>query len=486
MKRILVVDDDRVASDALKEILIAQNWQITTIQQPSQAIAIFQHNNFDLVISDINLEAELSGIELLKIFREKCPVILITGFGTLETTIQASKEGAWDLISKPFKVNNVLEVVRRALDYHHPETNDNDNSNELAECYKQTSIIGRAPIMLELYKEIARVAPSRSTVLICGESGTGKELVAHSIHQHSAYANGPFIPINCGALTETLLEAELFGYVKGAFTGANSDHRGLWEEAEGGTLFLDEIGETSPAMQVKLLRALQEKEIRRVGASRTIRVDARVIAATNRDLKREVAQKTFREDLYYRLKTFILQVPALRERRSDIPLLAERFLVDALENAARTSLKLTSETINMLVAYHWPGNVRELVSAIEYAALHAHGDEIKPEDLPAELQTTELREVAQRSPLAALFDDLPTLDELERRYLLHVLNIVGWNKPKVAAVMNLDRRTLYRMFERFAIKLAINDQKANHQNKSSDDGINKITKTQVFTKKSGI
>lgn len=451
MKKILVVDDDRVATDALKEILSARGWEVQAANSPEEAAILFERSPFDLVVSDINLEAAQSGIDLLRQFRQQCPVILITGFGTLETAIKAAKEGAWDLISKPFKVRDVIAIVERALQSR--SSTESHEAEPSANSGEQRGMVGRSPVMLELYKEIARVAPSRSTVLICGESGTGKELVARSIHQHSTRAKAPFIPVNCGALTETLLEAELFGHVRGAYTGAVSDRRGLWEEAEGGTLFLDEIGETTPAMQVKLLRALQEKEIRRVGATRNTRVNARVLAATNRNLKKEVAQGNFREDLYYRLNVYMLQVPALRERRSDIPLLAESLLRGAMENASRANLKLTEETLRTLVAYDWPGNVRELESAIEYAALHARGDEIEPEDLPPELQSADVRDAATRMPLAALFDDLPSLDELESRYLLHVLKVVGGSRTKAAAVMGVDRRTLYRMARRFNVHL---------------------------------
>ena len=450
MKQILVVDDDRASCDVLREIFAAQGWGVETAQNPEQALRLAERGTIDLVVSDINLEAEMSGLDLLKHLREQCPVILITGFGTLESAVRAAREGAWDLISKPFKVQEVISAARRAL-----ERGSSKDSAEAAStmAYEQTGLVGRSPAMLELYKEIARVAPSRSTVLVVGESGTGKELVARSIHEHSTVAHGPFVPVNCGALTETLLEAELFGHVRGSFTGAVSDRRGLWEEATGGTLFLDEIGDTSQAMQVKLLRALQEKEIRRVGASRTTQVDARVIAATNRDLEAEVPTGHFREDLYYRLSVVTLRVPALRERRSDIPLLAERFLRGAEENAARGSLKFIEETIRVLVAYDWPGNVRELQSAVEHAALHARGASIAPEDLPPRLQAAEVREAAARSPLAALFDDLPTLDELERRYLLHVLEVVGGRRTRAAGVLGIDRRTLYRMAERFGIQL---------------------------------
>src|SRR5215813_3560777 len=413
MKRILVVDDDRASCNLLRELFTAQGWSAETAETPERAIELAAREKFDLLVSDINLEAEMSGLDLLREMRDRCPVVLITGFGALDTTVAASREGAWDIISKPFKVQEIIAVARRAL----------ERSEESGKCARLTSeaerpkhgqagmagLIGRSPAMLELYKEIARVAPTRSTVLIIGESGTGKELVARSIHQHSSRSSRPFVPVNCGALTETLLEAELFGHVRGAFTGAVADRKGLWEEAEGGTLFLDEIGETSPAMQVKLLRALQEGEIRRVGSTRSIKVDSRIIAATNRDLEAEVKAGRFREDLYYRLSVVTLRVPALSERRTDIPLLSEHFLQTASETVGRT-LRFLEETVKVLVAYDWPGNVRELESAVEYAALRARGTEIAPEDLPPKLQSEEVRAAASRSPLAALYDDLPLLE----------------------------------------------------------------------------
>jgi DNA-binding NtrC family response regulator len=451
MKRILVVDDDAASCKLLLDLFSAQGWSGETALTPEDALELAAREKFDLLVSDINLEAKQSGIDLLRQLHDQCPVILVTGFGTLDTTVTASREGAWDIISKPFKVEELIRTVRRALESETPGP-EQAVSDALSAQYESAGLIGRSPAMLELYKEIARVAPARSTVLIVGESGTGKELVAQAIHRHSTRASGPFVPINCGALAETLLEAELFGHVKGSFTGATADRRGLWEEAKGGTLFLDEIGETSQAMQVKLLRALQEKEIRRVGATRNIKVDARVIAATNRDLEAEVEAGRFREDLFYRISFVTLKVPALRERRSDIPLLAEKFVRGASENAGRGHLRFQEETVNILMAYGWPGNVRELEAAVEYAALRSHGAEIAPEDLPMKLQSAELREGAAHSSLAALYDDLPTLDELERRYLLHVLKEVGGNRTRAAEVMGIDRRTLYRMAERFEIR----------------------------------
>jgi DNA-binding NtrC family response regulator len=453
MKRILVVDDDRASCDLLREIFVAHGWSVETAQTPDKALELAAREKFDLLVSDVNLEAAKSGLDLLQNLRDQCPVILVTGFGSLEAAVEASREGAWDFISKPFKVEEVVATARRALEKSAPAEKSEDASQSFAARYEEAGLTGRSPAMIELYKEIARVAPARSTVLVMGESGTGKELVARAIHKHSPRATHPFVPVNCGALTETLLEAELFGHTRGSFTGANADRKGLWEEAAGGTLFLDEIGETSPAMQVKLLRVLQEGEIRRVGSSRTTKVDARVVAATNRNLEKEVKANAFREDLFYRLSVVTLRVPPLRERRSDIPLLAERFLHAASDNAGRGRLRFSEHTLKMLTAYDWPGNVRELESAVEYAALHAPGAEVAPEDLPAKLQTNEVRQAATRTHLTALYDDLPALDELERRYLIHVLETVGGNRTRAAEVLGIDRRTLYRMAERFGIKL---------------------------------
>jgi DNA-binding NtrC family response regulator len=455
MKRILVVDDDKASCELLREIFAAEGWETESALSPEEALLTATRERFDLVVSDINLEASQTGLDILRSLRDACPVILVTGFGTLDAAVEAAREGAWDFISKPFKVGEVVATARRALERGPSNAGEDENVavENLSSRYERAGLVGRAPVMIELYKEIARVAPSRSTVLVVGESGTGKELVARSIHKHGTRTARSFVAVNCGAFTETLLESELFGYTRGAFTGATSDRKGLWEEAEGGTLFLDEVGETSPAMQVKLLRALQEGEIRRVGSTRPVIVDARVVAATNRDLEREVAAGRFREDLYYRLSVVTLHVPPLRERRSDVPLLAERFLRAASENAGRGRLRLAEEALGRLVAYDWPGNVRELESAVEYAALHARGAEVAAEDLPPKLQSPAVRQAASRTPLAALYEDLPTLDELERRYLLHVLEATGGNRTRTADILRIDRRTLYRMAERFRIKL---------------------------------
>jgi DNA-binding NtrC family response regulator len=450
MKHILVVDDDQDSCDLLREIFCAEGWHVDTALTPSQAFTVAEKEKIDLVVSDVNLEANQSGLDLLKDLRAQCPVILVTGFGTLDSAVEAAREGAWDFISKPFKVQEVVAIARRALEQDPNRGGAERRGEQMPAPYEQGGLLGRSPVMIGLYKEIARVAPTRSTILIVGESGTGKELVARSIHQHSTRSTGSFVAVNCGALTETLLEAELFGHVRGAFTGAVNDRKGLWEEAAGGTLFLDEVGETSPALQVKLLRALQEGEIRRVGSSRATQVDARILAATNRNLEQDVKAGKFREDLFYRLSVVTLRVPALKERRTDIPLLAERFLGMVLEREGHKQLTLSEETIRTLVAYNWPGNVRELESAIEYAVLHARGHAIVPEDLPEKLQSAQVR-AAARSPLSALFEDLPALDELERRYLLYILEVTGGNRTRAAEILGIDRRTLYRMIERYGI-----------------------------------
>lgn len=447
MKKILVVDDDAVSNRVLKAILQKQGWETFSAETPQQAFQLAERESFDLIISDVNLNADQSGLDLLRELREQCPVILVTAYGTLETAVEAGREGAWDIISKPIQLDEVVSVVKRALE------NPAEIKEETPELTTAGKITGRAPAMLELYKETALVAPTLSTVLILGESGTGKELIARAVHENSPHAKGKFVAVNCGALTESLLESELFGYVRGAFTGAQTDRRGLWEEADGGTLFLDEIGEISLAMQVKLLRALQEHEIRRVGSNVNQKVNARIVAATNRNLEREVEKGSFREDLFYRLSVFELNVPPLRERKGDIPLLANRFLQSVSAKVNRQNLRFSDETLKKLSVYEWRGNVRELEAVVESAALRVRGQEILPQDLPAKLNSEQINQAAARFSWQELYADLPSLDELEKRYLLHVLESTGGNRTRTAEILVVDRRTLYRMAERFGISL---------------------------------
>jgi DNA-binding NtrC family response regulator len=456
-KKILVIDDDADTCSFLREILEEEGWLVSAAMNADTALASVEVEAFDLIISDINLNENLNGIDLLKKFRQLSPgaqVILISGFGTLETAIGAVREGAFDFISKPFNVKEVIATARRALhDTEEKGSAESDSLRDLSSLYASSGLVGHSRQMIELYKEIARVAAYRSTVLIIGESGTGKELVARAIHHHSPRDSRAFIAVNCGALTETLLEAELFGHTRGSFTGAVADKKGLFEEAEGGTILLDEIGETSQAMQVKLLRALQEGEIRRVGAGKTTKIDVRVIAATNRDLEGEVRAGRFREDLFFRLSVITLRVPALRERREDIPLLAHHFLRRTCEETGK-SVTLSETALQTLLGYDWGGNVRELENSIEHAVLHSRGTTITESDLPARLRAPRPPVLeAEPSLETKLFADLPSLEELERRYLLHVLEAAGGNRTRAAEVLEIDRRTLYRMAERFKIKL---------------------------------
>jgi DNA-binding NtrC family response regulator len=451
MKRILVIDDDLETCNFLTEIFAEEGWEVASSQSAEAAREAVESTHRDLIVSDINLGGRTTGIALLKEFKSISPdseVILISGFGTLETAVEAVREGAFDYISKPFNVNEVIATARRAL-------KGRDAGAPAAVLLKEYSeasgLIGHSHKMIELYKEIALVAASRSTVLITGESGTGKELVARALHRNSPRSAGSFVAVNCGAITETLLESELFGHVKGSFTGATADKRGLFEEANQGTIFLDEIGETSLALQVKLLRVLQESEIRRVGSARAVRVDVRVLAATNRDLERDVKEGRFREDLFYRLSVVTLRVPPLRERADDLALLAAHALRQAREAGARAAT-ISEEALATLSQYGWPGNVRELENTIAHAALYARGKVITPEDLPAKIRNHTRGDAPESKP-QSMFKDLPSLDELERRYLIHVLQAVGGSRTRAAEVLKIDRRTLYRMAERFGINL---------------------------------
>jgi DNA-binding NtrC family response regulator len=451
MKRILVIDDDLETCNFLTEIFAEEGWEVASSTSAEAALDAVEKSRFDLIVSDINLGGRTTGVALLKEFKTIAPdseVILISGFGTLETAVEAVREGAFDYISKPFNVNEVIATARRAL-------KGRDAGGPAAVLLKEYSeasgLVGHSHKMIELYKEIALVAPARSTVLITGDSGTGKELVARALHRNGPRTKAAFVAVNCGAITETLLESELFGHVKGSFTGATADKRGLFEEANGGTIFLDEIGETSLAVQVKLLRVLQEGEMRRVGSARSIRVDVRVIAATNRDLEREVKEGRFREDLYYRLSVVALRVPPLRERGEDLPLLAAHALRQAREAGARATT-ISEEALATLSRYDWPGNVRELENTIAHAALYAHGKVITAEDLPVKIRN-HTRTMEPESKTQAMFKDLPSLDELERRYVIHVLQTVSGSRTRAAEVLGIDRRTLYRMAERYGINL---------------------------------
>jgi DNA-binding NtrC family response regulator len=445
MHRILIVDDDRDTCRFMAELLTRPERDIQTAHLVDDALAQLRTHSYDLLVSDINLNAAQSGLDLLRAFKTSNPsgqVLLISGFGTLDTAIAAVRAGAFDYISKPFNIAQVKETVDRALEQAEAAAPSGAPRQEAG----PPELIGRTAEMLEVYKLIARAADSVVPVLIMGESGTGKELVARAVHANGRRASHAFVAINCGAIPEALLESELFGHARGAFTGAVADVKGLFEQASGGTIFLDEIGEMPAALQVKLLRALEESEVRPVGAARPVRVDVRVIAATNMDLERAVAEQRFRQDLFYRLSVIVIRVPPLRERRADIPLLVERFLQNATGRAGRR-VELAPAALEALVTHEWPGNVRELENTIERLVLFSRGSRIEPTDLPPPLGR------GQTDLTQQLFQDLPSLDELERRYLAHVLETVGGNRTRAAGIMGIDRRTLYRMAERFGLPL---------------------------------
>jgi DNA-binding NtrC family response regulator len=444
MPNILIVDDDPDTCRIIAEILAAPAREFALETASDRAIQRVRTEAFDLVICDINLNSSLNGLDVLRAFKAANPegqVLLISGFGTLQTAIEAVRAGAFDYISKPFDIEDVKKTVRRALD----QTGARAVAQTPAINLPPGELIGRSPGMLGVYKQIARAADSVVPVLIVGESGTGKELVAKALHRNGQRAAQPFVAINCGAIAETLLESELFGHRRGAFTGAVADAKGIFEQAQGGTVFLDEIGETSPALQVKLLRVLQEAEIRPVGSNRPVKVDNRVVAATNRDLERAIAEQQFRADLYYRLSVIVIRLPPLRERRDDIPLLVSAFLEAACARAGRR-VDLSPGALDVLLAYDWPGNVRQLENTLERIVLFSPGAVVGPEDLTSLLQNV------RRDVPAGMFEDLPTLEEVERRYVEHVLQAVRRNRTRAADVLGIDRRTLYRMAERYGIK----------------------------------
>jgi DNA-binding NtrC family response regulator len=475
MTRVLVVDDSQETCDLL-ELLLADSQAGTDLEvikatRPEEAVRHLEAGGVDLMLSDINLEASMDGLDLLRLAKPLgVETILLTGFGTLERALEAVREGAFDFLSKPWNNEELKSLVKRALLMK--ESKEGRKPAGRAPDRRQSVMIGSSPAMMEVYRTIASLQNSRTTVLIVGESGTGKELVARNIHASSDRKDRPFVAINCGALAESLLESELFGHVKGAFTGAVSDKKGFFEEATGGTIFLDEIGETSANFQVRLLRVLQEQEIRRVGSNRTVKVDVRVIAASNRDLAQMVKAGKFREDLYYRLCVVEILVPPVRDRWSrdartgqvvsDIPALIDHFLAE-YSRKDNLSYLIRADARKQLEGYSWPGNVREMANIIEHLTQLSRGREITPEDFPdkvrEELRTRGAGLAQAPTPLLELiegWDHLPTLEELERRYI-QVLLRHEHRKSRVAELLGKDRTTLYRKLKELGLAEAVDE-----------------------------
>ena len=447
---ILVVDDDTETLDLFREILGEEGYRVVTSSSGEEALEIRNQELFDLIISDMRLGTSLNGLDVLRTYKMIQPeseVILITAFGSMETAIEAVKAGAFDYISKPFKIDEVLVQVKRALANRKLLRENRNLKRQLESQGQLSSLVGRSPSMLEVYKRIAVVAESRSTVLICGESGTGKELVARAIHGNGPRAGQLFYAVNCGGLTESLLETELFGHVRGSFTGAIENKRGIFEEASGGTVFLDEVSEMSPALQVKVLRTLEDQEVRRIGSNQVIKLDVRIIAASNRNLAGLVEEGKFRQDLYYRLRVIEIDLPPLRERLEDIPLLVEHFLKKFGCERGR-EFSISPYALSALMSYEWPGNVRELENALESAAALTRTGFIALENLPPKV----CGKSREDNRLVHFYTDLPALAEMEKRYLTHVLQVTGGNKVRTASILGINRRTLYRKIEEYKIR----------------------------------
>jgi DNA-binding NtrC family response regulator len=442
---ILVVDDERGIRSLCSEVLGRSGYEVEAVDSAAGALAAVTRKRFDLILCDINLPDQ-DGVSILpRLLAGETPpaVLLITAYPSIDTAVRGMKLGARDYIGKPFSPDELRLVVRRALD----EDELRRTHNELTKRLAYGSMLGESPPMLAMRATIDKVAQSDATVLITGESGTGKELVARALHFAGRRAGRAFMPVNCGALVGTLLDSELFGHVRGAFTGADTAKRGLFLAADGGTLFLDEIGELPIELQPKLLRALQDGEVKPVGGTSSIRVDARVIAATNRTLDQSVKAGAFREDLYYRLAVITIEVPALRQRPGDIPLLARHFAEQAALRAERGRPHLTDAAVNYLATQTWPGNVRELENTIERAVILSSSDTLDVGDV------TSFRPQAVPTGLTTFTGDhVPTLDELERTHILRVLELCEGQKTKAASMLGINRTTLWKKLRQYGIE----------------------------------
>jgi two-component system response regulator HydG len=447
---VLVVDDDPAHRTMLRTLLTGWGYAIDEADDGSAAIERVHERAFDLIMMDIRM-VKVSGLEALaeiKALNPAIPIIIMTAYSSVETAVEALKSGAYDYLTKPLDFDELRLVMERAMEHTHLREENRLLRETLGSHFDTQHIIGRSAPMMRLMETVAQVAPSEATVLITGESGTGKEMIAGAIHFNSPRKDGPFVKINCAAITETLLESELFGHEKGAFTGAHRQKEGRFRQAHGGTLFLDEISEMSLAMQVKLLRVLQEREITRVGGEEVIKVDVRIIAATNTDLAREIEEGRFREDLYYRLNVVALEMPPLRERREDIPLLAQHFL-EALSRDNRKDIKgFTPQAMDRLMKYDWPGNVRELMNAVERGVVLSRSEYLDEEVLS--LISSDESSSQDISSGDGLNADMP-LDEVEKASILKTLESAGGNKSEAARRLGITRRTLHKRLKLYGV-----------------------------------
>jgi len=447
--RLLLVDDDDAACQLLAEVLEREHYAVVrALSAPEAATKLRTEGPFAAILTDLRMPG-MSGLDLLKEVRERDPnaiVFVLTAFGDAAAAGEAIRAGAYDFISKPYDLAELRVTLARALSRGKLAATHREAPNGRRD-EPEATLVGHSPAIIEVMKTVARVAPSQASVLITGETGSGKELVARTIHRFSERAQRKFVAVNCSALAEGILESELFGHVKGAFTGAQTARPGLFREADGGTLFLDEIGDISPALQSRLLRALQEHEIVPVGAEVPVKVDVRVIAATHRDLPALVRDGRFREDLYYRLNVVTLRLPPLRERRQDLPLLIDEILRRLVIRHDRGPVAVDPEAQSLLLSYGWPGNVRELHNVLERALVMAAQDVIGPEHLPTEVRSRHFTAEVPTAPEQEV--EILPLAEVERRHVLRVLRVANGNRERSARMLGISRRTLTRMLQRW-------------------------------------
>jgi DNA-binding NtrC family response regulator len=445
-QNILVAEDEELMRSILRQLLENAGYEVFTADSAEAALEIFPARDFAVTLTDIKM-AGMDGLELLdrlKAIDPEAIVIVMTAYSSVDSAIAALRKGVYDYVTKPFVNEDLLQTIKNAIRTRELFAENRALRRELGRHYNFAEIIGTSEKLQEVFRVVQKVADTSASVLISGESGTGKELIARAIHFNSRRAAKPFLAVNCGALPESLLESELFGHTKGAFTGALADKKGLFRSAEGGTIFLDEIGEMPLALQVKLLRALQEHEVTPLGASLPVKFDARIIAATNKNLETETAENRFREDLFYRLNVIEINLPPLRERREDIAPLAKHFAAKTARAQNAPEKQLTAEALNALAAYKWQGNIRELENAVERAFILS-GDEIDLESLPPKVRDV----IENRAETTDSENSAPTLEEIERRYIREIMRSVGDDKAQAAHILGIDLSTLYRKLKRF-------------------------------------
>ena len=453
MDNLLIIDDEKSILDLLGVVFKKEGYRVHTALSAKTALELIQREDFDLILTDIKLP-QMSGMNILKLVKERnpeMPVVMITAYGTIKQAVEALKMGALNYVVKPFDMEELKIIVAQGLEKRRLQVENVLLRKELKEKYGAGNMIGKSKKMREVYSLIEKIAGTDSTILISGESGTGKEVAARAIHHQSTRTERPFVSINCGALPENLLESELFGHARGSFTGAIANKKGLFEIAEKGTLFLDEVGEMSPWTQVKLLRTLQDKRIRRVGGTEEIPVDVRIIAATNQDLKKRIEEDKFREDLFYRLNVISMEIPPLRDRKEDIPILVSHFLRKCCERMGRPMKRMPPRVMKIFESYPWPGNVRELENAIERIVAIEERETVTETSLPEELLAPQ-REPERNYDLTPGFDLNATLDGISRNFVQQALHRASGNLKETAELLGINYRSLRYLIEKFGLK----------------------------------